>query len=126
MNPGYEFVIAICLILFAGILYYVLIHRQGGMWVGYHNVTGTNPVDCENCDGYGLMYLQSEGNATRVVKIPHHLRLKRPDGTDNSAIEPAIANLKQCDACGGMGAINESDGPDRFMKLPFPWPWRRL
>lgn len=118
--------IAICLILFAVAMYYFLIHRPGGMWVGYHNITGTVSVDCEHCDGYGLMMLQDEGTTTRVVKIPDHLRLKRPDGTDNSAIKPPAANLKQCDYCRGMGAINESGGPDRFMKLPFPWPWRHL
>jgi hypothetical protein len=126
MNAGYEFVIATVLILFAAACYYFLIHRQGGMWVGYHNITGTISVDCEHCDGYGLMWLQPEGNHTRIVKIPDHLRWKLPDGRHDAQIEPAIGNLKECDYCRGMGAVNEPGGPDQFMKLPFPWPWRHL
>jgi hypothetical protein len=93
--------------------------KNGGFWAGYYNITAMKTIICSTCDGYGQLWLKPEGSGVQLVKVPYrHRNLQAAND------KPQLANLVDCDDCGGTGQVVTSGGPERFLRLPFPWPWR--
>jgi hypothetical protein len=88
--------------------------RQGGFVQGWFNATEMKEHECRKCGGSGYMWLESDGDHTKIVPVPK----KYGD-------EPQVANLKICDECGGTGTALQLIGQSKYVIMPVAWPWRR-
>lgn len=99
----------------------------GGWWIGYRAIGANRKFrGCKECQGCGVVWLaQQPDGTTAKMAIPKGMRREnRMNEAGDWYSMPNIANIEECEACGGMSGNWVTDADDHvILRMPFPWPW---